>query len=76
MSDDVQAGLIKSLFAIIGTIVSGITLHNFRKVQDMPEKYLSKNEFQEMKKEIREDVKCIHDKLDKIFEDIYKPKIT
>ena len=84
MSDNSISDII---FGGIATILSGTWLYHNKKINDIPEKYLSKSEFQDVRKEIREDVKeiktsleqsakGIHERLDKIFEDIYKPKIN
>ena len=50
------------------TILTGLGLYHTKKINEIPEKFMLKTEFQEAKKEIREDIKGIHDRLDKLFE--------
>ena len=71
MSDDIQTGLIKSLLAIIGTIISGITLHNFKKVQDMPEKYTLKEDVHNIKTELKNDILTMDTKITASLERIH-----
>ncbi len=52
----------------IMTILSGIGLYHAKKIAEMPEKYIRKDDFHIAENRIREDIKGIHDRLDKLFE--------
>lgn len=55
-------------------ILSGIGIWHNKKINEMPEKYMSKKEFNEAKKEIREDIQGLHIRFDKLFDKLFEPK--
>lgn len=66
MSD--EKTVVEYLAGGVITILSGIGIYHSKKIAEIPEKYMSKDDFNTAKKEIREDIKGIHDRLDKLFE--------
>ncbi len=77
MSD--ERTVIEYIAGGVMTILTGIGLYHTKKINEIPEKFMLKTDFQEAKKEIREDIKevkdslevttkGIHDRLDKLFE--------
>ena len=66
MGDD--RTMIEYAAGVVMTILTGLGLYHTKKINEIPEKFMLKTEFQEAKKEIREDIKGIHDRLDKLFE--------
>lgn len=66
MSD--ERTIVEYLAGGVIAILTGTGLYHSKKINEIPEKYMSKDDFNTAKKEIREDIKGIHDRLDKLFE--------
>ena len=66
MADDKT--LVEYMIGGVVTILSGVGIYHARKIADMPEKYMLKDDFHIAENRIREDIKGIHDRLDKLFE--------